>query len=83
MARFLRVSVTPLIVLLVTSILLTEMSQPAADDGYIHYGSIKGDTVPCNKQIPGEEQNCRPHPAPTPYNRGCSKIDLCRGGHGK
>lgn len=45
---------------------------------YIGYGPLKGDVSPgCGPKHP---ELCRSVPA-NPYQRGCTKIDRCRGGN--
>ncbi|KAG0460791.1 hypothetical protein HPP92_020719 [Vanilla planifolia] len=46
---------------------------------YINYDPLRKDTVPCSKRSEAQMNNCRPQPA-EPYERGCSKLEMCRGG---
>uniref|UniRef100_A0ACD5YBU3 Uncharacterized protein n=1 Tax=Avena sativa TaxID=4498 RepID=A0ACD5YBU3_AVESA len=56
---------------------------PAADAAsdymsYISYGALYADTVPCSVQG-ASYYNCQPGAEAYPYERGCSRITLCRG----
>ncbi|KAM0883073.1 hypothetical protein ACQ4PT_031870 [Festuca glaucescens] len=46
--------------------------------GYISYGALSANTVPCSER--GQSYyNCQPGADANPYTRGCSAIALCRG----
>ncbi|XP_020158705.1 rapid alkalinization factor [Aegilops tauschii subsp. strangulata] len=47
-------------------------------NGYISYGALRRDNVPCS--VRGSSYyNCRPGGQANPYSRGCSAITRCRG----
>jgi hypothetical protein len=46
--------------------------------GYISYGALRADSVPCD-QRGASYYNCRPGAEANPYSRGCSAIAQCRG----
>ncbi|KAK3128002.1 hypothetical protein QOZ80_7AG0581330 [Eleusine coracana subsp. coracana] len=46
--------------------------------GYISYGALRADSVPCD-QRGASYYNCRPGAEANPYTRGCSAITQCRG----
>ncbi|GFP78621.1 protein ralf-like 19 [Phtheirospermum japonicum] len=44
--------------------------------GYISYGAMSRNTVPCNQR--GQSYyNCNSHQKANPYNRGCTKATKC------
>ncbi|KAF6999472.1 hypothetical protein CFC21_015495 [Triticum aestivum] len=45
--------------------------------GYISYGALFADTVPC-PYSGASYYNCRPSAEANPYERGCSAITQCR-----
>ena len=45
--------------------------------GYISYGALYADRVPCTFQG-ASYYNCRPGAEANPYERGCSAITMCR-----
>ncbi|KAL6842064.1 hypothetical protein ACP4OV_028043 [Aristida adscensionis] len=46
--------------------------------GYISYGALRRDSVPCSRRG-ASYYNCRPGAQANPYHRGCSRITRCRG----
>jgi hypothetical protein len=46
--------------------------------GYISYGALRRDNVPCSRRG-ASYYNCRPGAQANPYHRGCSRITRCRG----
>ncbi|KAL6535791.1 hypothetical protein OROHE_012635 [Orobanche hederae] len=47
-----------------------------AQSGYISYGALKRDHIPCN--VRGNSYyNCNSNEQANPYNRGCSQITYC------
>ncbi|KAM0948540.1 putative rapid ALkalinization Factor [Dioscorea sansibarensis] len=48
-----------------------------ATSGYISYGALRRDTVPCSRRG-ASYYNCRAGAQANPYNRGCSAITRCR-----
>jgi hypothetical protein len=46
--------------------------------GYISYGALRRDNVPCSVRG-ASYYNCRAGAQANPYTRGCSKIAGCRG----
>jgi hypothetical protein len=46
--------------------------------GYISYGALRRDNVPCSVRG-ASYYNCRPGGQANPYTRGCSAITQCRG----
>jgi hypothetical protein len=46
--------------------------------GYISYGALRRDNVPCSRRG-ASYYNCRPGGQANPYHRGCSRITRCRG----
>jgi hypothetical protein len=50
----------------------------AANSGFISFGALKKDQVPCSKRG-ASAQNCRPGKQANPHTRGCSAITRCRG----
>ncbi|TVU20919.1 hypothetical protein EJB05_30525, partial [Eragrostis curvula] len=46
--------------------------------GYISYGALRRDNVPCSVRG-ASYYNCRPGAQANPYSRGCSAITRCRG----
>lgn len=46
--------------------------------GYISYGALRRDNVPCSVRG-ASYYNCRPGAQANPYTRGCSAITRCRG----
>ena len=63
-----------------------ELGSAAADShrrvlygrGYISYGALRRDSVPCSRRG-ASYYNCRPGAQANPYHRGCSRITRCRG----
>ncbi|CAL4906207.1 unnamed protein product [Urochloa decumbens] len=49
-----------------------------AGRGYISYGALRRDNVPCSRRG-ASYYNCRPGAQANPYHRGCSRITRCRG----
>ncbi|XP_072994081.1 protein RALF-like 33 [Typha latifolia] len=49
-----------------------------ATSGYISYGALRRDSVPCSRRG-ASYYNCRPGAQANPYSRGCSAITRCRG----
>jgi hypothetical protein len=47
-------------------------------NGYISYGALRRDNVPCSVRG-ASYYNCRAGAQANPYTRGCSKIAGCRG----
>ncbi|OEL18421.1 Protein RALF-like 33 [Dichanthelium oligosanthes] len=45
--------------------------------GYISYGALRRDNVPCSRRG-ASYYNCRPGAQANPYHRGCSRITRCR-----
>ncbi|KAI3466101.1 hypothetical protein Pfo_022764 [Paulownia fortunei] len=44
--------------------------------GYISYGALRRNTVPCNQR--GQSYyNCRSHQKANPYSRGCTRASNC------
>ncbi|KAJ1695206.1 hypothetical protein LUZ63_011904 [Rhynchospora breviuscula] len=50
----------------------------AGTPGYISYGALRRDSVPCSRRG-ASYYNCRPGGQANPYRRGCSAITRCRG----
>ncbi|KAL6622708.1 hypothetical protein ACP70R_032587 [Stipagrostis hirtigluma subsp. patula] len=46
--------------------------------GYISYGALRRDSVPCSRRG-ASYYNCRPGGQANPYHRGCNRITRCRG----
>jgi hypothetical protein len=63
-----------------------ELGSPSAEShrrflqnrGYISYGALRRNQVPCNRRG-ASYYNCRPGGQANPYHRGCSRITRCRG----
>ncbi|GJN33387.1 hypothetical protein PR202_gb21984 [Eleusine coracana subsp. coracana] len=53
-------------------------STGTAPAGYISYGALRANNVPCD-QRGASYYNCRPGAEANPYTRGCSAITQCRG----
>ncbi|KAJ0960155.1 hypothetical protein J5N97_018234 [Dioscorea zingiberensis] len=49
-----------------------------ATSGYISYGALRRDSVPCSRRG-ASYYNCRAGGQANPYSRGCSAITRCRG----
>ncbi|CAN6338532.1 unnamed protein product [Urochloa humidicola] len=49
-----------------------------AGRGYISYGALRRDNVPCSRRG-ASYYNCRSGAQANPYHRGCSRITRCRG----
>ncbi|XP_030959838.1 protein RALF-like 33 [Quercus lobata] len=49
-----------------------------ATSGYISYGALQRNTVPCSKRG-SSYYNCQAGAQSNPYSRGCSAITRCRG----
>lgn len=48
----------------------------ASGRGYIGYGALRRNTVPCNQR--GKSYyNCRRHQRANPYKRGCTRASRC------
>ncbi|OEL20079.1 hypothetical protein BAE44_0018902 [Dichanthelium oligosanthes] len=52
--------------------------QQGQGGGYISYGALRRDNVPCSVRG-ASYYNCRPGAQANPYSRGCSAITRCRG----
>ncbi|KAL5224425.1 hypothetical protein ABZP36_011064 [Zizania latifolia] len=50
----------------------------ATTSGYIGYGALLADRVPCTLRG-ASYYNCKPGAEANPYTRGCSAITQCRG----
>ncbi|KAL9248123.1 hypothetical protein vseg_021481 [Gypsophila vaccaria] len=48
-----------------------------ATGGYISYGALNKNRVPCSRRG-ASYYNCRPGAQANPYSRGCSTISRCR-----
>ncbi|PRQ42259.1 putative rapid ALkalinization Factor [Rosa chinensis] len=48
-----------------------------ATSGYISYGALQRNTVPCSRRG-ASYYNCQPGAQANPYSRGCSAITRCR-----
>lgn len=46
-------------------------------DGYISYGALRADSVPCS-QRGASYYNCQPGASANPYTRSCTALTQCR-----